>query len=74
MINEDESDKNLADYYFDIALSLNPNYEQALLNKTRIYILNNEIKQARKLLQKISSIYPDNESIVLLLKQINEKE
>ena len=59
MINEDETDKNLADYYFDIALSLNPNYEQALLNKTRIYILNNEIKQARKLLQKISSIYPE---------------
>ena len=74
MINEDETDKNLADYYFDIALSLNPNYEQALLNKTRIYVLNNEIKQARKLLQKISSIYPDNEAIVLLLKQINEKE
>ena len=74
LINEDETDKNLADYYFDIALSLNPNYEQALLNKTRIYVLNNEIKQARKLLQKISSIYPDNESVVLLLKQINEKE
>ena len=66
--------KNLASYYFDISLNLNPNYEQALLNKTRVYILENDIKAAKKMLQKIKSIYPENEYADLLLNEINEKK
>jgi len=74
LTKKDESDKNLASYYFDISLNLNPNYEQALLNKTRVYILENDIKAAKKMLQKIKSIYPENEYADLLLNEINEKK
>ena len=74
LINKDLSDKNLAEYYFDISLNLNPNYEQALLNKARIYILEDNIYSAKKVLKKIKSIYPKNKYADLLLNQINEKK
>ena len=72
--NKDLSDKNLAAYYFDISLNLNPNYEQALLNKARVYILEDNIYSAKKILKKIKSIYPKNKYADLLLNQINEKK
>ena len=66
------SDINLASYYFDISLNLNPNYEQALLNKVRVYILQDNFGSAKKMLKKIKSIYPENEYADLLLNEINE--
>ncbi len=74
LISNEDSDKNLASYYFDIALNLNPNYEHALLNKTRIYVLEDDISSAKKMLKKIKSIYPYNEYADLLLNEINEKK
>jgi len=65
-------DKNLASYYFDISLNLNPNYEQAMLNKSRVFILEGNIKSAKKMLNKIKSIYPKNIHVNNLLNQIDE--
>ncbi len=74
LTKKDERDKNLASYYFDISLNLNPNYEQGLLNKTRIHILENDFISAKKILKKIKTLYPQNEYADTLLNQINEKK
>ena len=70
--NKDQRDKNLASYYLDISLNLNPNYEQALLNKSRILILEENVESAKKMLNKIKSLHPNNIYVDNLLNQLNE--
>jgi len=70
--NQYEGDKNLSNYYCDIALSINPIYKEAMLNKTDLFIVDNDFQEAKLLLIKILDLYPESKDVELLLNKINE--
>ncbi len=56
--------------FYNQALAINPDYQQAILNKVGIYILNNEIYQARKTLIELIERDPDNQKAKQILQSI----
>jgi hypothetical protein len=46
--------------YYDQALALDPDYDQALLNKSAIYLLRKESEKARELLRRVLEITPEH--------------
>ena len=70
--NQYEGDKNLSNYYCDIALSINPIYKEAMLNKIDLFIVDNDFQDAKLLLIKILDLYPESKDAELLLNKINE--
>lgn len=57
-----------AHYYYDKALELDPDYETALMNKAALYLHQQEMMKAIKLLQHLVTKHPDN----LKAKQVLE--
>ena len=56
--------------YYQKALALNPDYEQALMNQAGIYLQRNEIAKAKGLLQKVLKKNPNNEQAKGILGQL----
>jgi tetratricopeptide (TPR) repeat protein len=65
-----ERNPDKADQYYDKALALDPDNEQALLNKVGIFILRNEPKQAKETLNKVLSINPHNQKAKELIQHL----
>ena len=61
----------LAESYYDQALALDPDYQQALLNKAAIRIFNNDKKTARQLLQRVLQINPANSEALKVLNSLS---
>ena len=59
-----------ADLHYDKALALDPDNEQALLNKTGALFYRQKNSDAKKLLQKILKLYPDNDKARVLIKSL----
>jgi tetratricopeptide (TPR) repeat protein len=57
---------------YDKALALDPDYEQALLNKAGWYAYNNQLPQARQLLHQVLRKHPDNKEATAALKRLGE--
>tara|TARA_B100000674_G_C37960972_1_gene971980 strand:- start:1443 stop:3425 length:1983 start_codon:yes stop_codon:yes gene_type:complete len=68
-----EGDKNLSNYYCDIALNLDPINKKGLLNKIDLIIIEKKYSEAKLLLSKIIDIYPDEKDAKLLLNKLNEE-
>ncbi len=51
---------DIAERYYDQALSLNPDYEQALVNKAALRLLKKDNKNAELLLKRVLKINPNN--------------
>ncbi|MEL6945531.1 MAG: tetratricopeptide repeat protein, partial [Bacteroidota bacterium] len=57
--------------YYDRAIALNPDYEQALLNKAAVKLLQKEVKTAQSLLNRVLQINPENAQAKAILEQLN---
>ena len=68
-----EGDKNLSNYYCDIALNRDPINKKGLLNKIDLIIIEKKYSEAKLLLSKIIDIYPDEKDAKLLLNKLNEE-
>lgn len=55
---------------YDEALALDPDYENALLNKASVLIFQNKKEEGKKLLERVLKINPENEQVRNALKQI----
>ena len=55
---------------YDKALALEPDYEQALLNKAGWYAYNNQLPQARELLHQLLRKHPDNKEAAAALSKL----
>lgn len=55
---------------YDKALALEPDYEQALLNKAGWYAYNNQLPQARELLHQLLRKHPDNKEAATALSKL----
>ena len=51
---------DIAERYYDQALSLNPDYEQALVNKAALRLLKKDNKTAEVLLKRVLKMNPNN--------------
>lgn len=65
-----EKDTSSARHNYDKALALNPDYEQALLNKAGLFVFRKKYDDARIVLKKILKKYPENETAKSLLRQL----
>jgi tetratricopeptide (TPR) repeat protein len=54
--------------YLDKAISINPDYEQALLNKAGTLLALNKNKEAKSLLLKMSKRFPNNPKVKVALE------
>jgi tetratricopeptide (TPR) repeat protein len=68
-----EGDKNLSNYYCDIALTIDPIYKEAMLNKIDLFLVDKDFQQAKLLLIKILDLYPETKDADLLLNKLNEE-
>jgi tetratricopeptide (TPR) repeat protein len=59
----------LGEYYINKALSLDPDYELALLNKANLQLQKGNKKDVIQLLKQIIKINPNNEKARMALKQ-----
>ncbi|HLG34138.1 MAG TPA: tetratricopeptide repeat protein [Bacteroidia bacterium] len=66
-----EKNPGKAEQFYKDALRLDPDNEQALLNRAGLYIFKKKIPEAKKLLEMILKKYPDNIQAKNALKQIN---
>lgn len=57
--------------YINKALALDPDYELALMNKASILLMQNDIKNAKLILLKITKKYPNNAKAKEVLQQLN---
>ncbi len=67
--NENNSQK--AEALYNRAIALDPDYEQALLNKAGLLMATNRRQEAVTLLQKIVKKNPKNEKAKMILKQLS---
>ena len=65
-------DRNVAEAgrLLDIAISLDPDYELALLNKANVFIVQGNIKDATRMLNRVLKINPANEQARMGLRQL----
>ena len=56
--------------FYNEALALDPDYENAILNKASLLIFNNEKKEGKKLLEQVLKINPQNEQVKRALEEI----
>ena len=54
--------------YYDLAINLNPDYEQALINKAALFKHLKQDKESKKLLKRVLKINPNNEQAKQFLK------
>lgn len=66
-----DHDIRLADEYYDKALALDPDNEQALLNKAGTLIYLDRKKESKKMLERIVKLNPKNEKAKLILNSMN---
>ena len=52
LLSHYDGDKNLSNYYCDIALSIDPIYQEAMRNKVDLFLVDNDFNEARLLLIK----------------------
>ena len=57
-------------YNYDKAIALDPDFEQALLNKAAILIINNQKASAKNILTRVMQINPQNQMAKQLLLQV----
>jgi len=62
---------NKASEMYNKALNLNPDYVPALMNKVGLTMVNKDKQQAKKLLQHVLQIDPENKKANDLLVQLN---
>ena len=68
-----EHDTVRAGQLYDKALDLNPDYENALLNKAGLYIYMQKINEAKKVLSMVLKINPGNERAKMLMRNLSSK-
>ena len=73
LLSNYDGDKNLSNYYCDIALSIDPINKKALLNKIDLIIIENNYSEAKLLLLEILDMYPEEKDARLLLDKLNEE-
>lgn len=61
---EAEGNNDLAIEEFNIALSINPNFIDALINLSNVYHFTNRLNKALEIINKAYSIAPDNPSVL----------
>ncbi|HYV94929.1 MAG TPA: tetratricopeptide repeat protein [Chitinophagales bacterium] len=61
-------DSAYANSLFNKALALDPDYEQALMNKAALFLSQQNIEGARKYLQRVLSINPQNEKAKIAIQ------
>lgn len=66
-----ESNAQKAEALYNRAIALDPDYEQALLNKAGLFLSTNRKPAAVKLLTKILKRNPKNEQAKMILQQLN---
>ena len=66
-------DFNSAEKNYDIALSLDPDYELALMNKTQLYITEGVYEKAKSIFNLLLKKNPKNEKLKKILKEISAK-
>ncbi|MDZ4847264.1 MAG: tetratricopeptide repeat protein [Chitinophagales bacterium] len=67
-----ENNFKLAETYFDKALSLNPDYELALINKASLYFYTKRNAEAKKLVKQVLKINPQNMQALQLFEQLSQ--
>lgn len=65
-----KGDVRSADRYFDQVLALNPDHENALLNKAKICLASNRIDDAREWLERALRAHPGSNAARLLMEQL----
>jgi tetratricopeptide (TPR) repeat protein len=60
-----------ADRLYDQAIALDPDYEQAILNKGAVAIAMGNRNEGIQLLQRVLSINPENQQVKAMLEQLN---
>lgn len=65
-----EQDTAKAGEYYDIALSLNPDYELALLNKAGLFVFERNITAAREILKRVLVLNPENRQAKKILEHL----
>lgn len=68
----EERNTTLAQQYFDTALSLDPDYELALLNKANAYLLENKKELALQVIRKVLKINPGNQQAAMALEKLKK--
>ena len=59
-----------AEDFYTKAIALDPDYEQALLNKAAVRLLQKDTEEARKLIGRVLKINPENRQALSILGQI----
>ena len=59
-----------AESFYDQAIALDPDYEQALLNKAAVRLLQKDREGARKLVERVLKINPQNRQALAIIGQI----
>jgi len=60
-----------AEYHYDIALNLDPDQVQALLNKAGICFLKEDLEQGVKYIERVLLLEPDNEQAIMIKQRLN---
>lgn len=60
-----------AEYHYDIALKLDPDQVQALLNKAGLCFLKNDLEQGKYYIDRVLLLEPDNEQAKMIKQQLN---
>jgi tetratricopeptide (TPR) repeat protein len=60
-----------AEYHYDIALKLDPDQVQALLNKAGICFLKNELVLGEQYIDRVLLLEPDNEQALMIKQRLN---
>ena len=68
-----EKNLALAEKYYEISLILDPDYENALLNKVQLYYTLGKNKEAIDILHKMLKKDPANEKVKNILKQLSSR-
>jgi tetratricopeptide (TPR) repeat protein len=63
----------VAENYYTKALALNPDYEPALMNKAGLLLYLEKATEAKKILEHVLKINPQNEQARKIINQLNQK-
>ncbi len=71
LIAASKSEYDRANYYYNKALSLDPDYENALMNKAALLISQKKNQEARKVLEHLLKKHPGNQQAKAALSNLN---